>query len=178
MPKTTQVKQVNMEQVIMTKVKTGEIAMKPRWYFVAGSIFMLLGLTSFSVVASFLTNLIFFGLRKHGPLWEWRLSQIISTFPWWLPVLAVIGMMAGIFFLRRYEFTYKRNFGLIIVGFVASIVMAAWLMDYLGLNESWSKQGPMRQFYQQLEGQDYPKGLGPGRGQGSGRGSGQNRQAQ
>lgn len=143
----------------MAKVKSNEISIKPRWYFVAGSLLTIAGLVGFSLGAVFLTNLTLFLLRRHGPMGQWRLEIMLNSFPWWIPVLAIAGLVLGVRLLKKYDFSYKKNFWLIIGGFIVSIILAAFLLDYLGLNDSWSRQGPMRRFYQQIEGQGRRFGL-------------------
>jgi len=76
---------------------------------------------------------------------------MLDSFPLWIPILAILGIVIGIILLKRYDFSYKKNFLLIVIGFVASIILSAYLIDLLGLNEIWSRTGPMRRFYQQLE---------------------------
>ena len=148
-------KPVDLEKTIMAKVASNEISMKPRWFFVAGSVFSVAGLVAFSIAAVFLTNLTVFLLRKHGPMGEWRLQMMLESFPWWIPVLAIGGIMAGIWLLKKYDFSYKKNFWLIIAGFIVSVLIAAFIIDRLGLNDMWRRQGPMRRFYQQIEGDGF-----------------------
>ncbi len=155
----------------MAKVKSNEISMKPRWYFVLGSLLVMVGLVGLSIGAIFLTNITLFLLRQHGPMGQWRLQTMLTSFPLWVPILAIGGIVLGIVLLRKYDFSYKKNFWVIIAGFVISIFLAAFVIDYLGLNDIWSRQGPMRRFYQQIEGQgsSAPRGEGQGQGQGRGR---------
>jgi len=155
-----------VEDVIMARIKAEEITMKPKWYFVMGSVFMLLGLVSLTIGSIFLTNLTLFLLKQHGPMGQWRLETLLNSFSWWIPVLTVLGMTVGVVMLRKYDFSYRKNLTIIVVGFIASIVVSAFLIDYLGLNKIWSQHGPMKKFYQQLEN----KNMAPGRRQnGSGR---------
>jgi len=165
MSKTAKVTPVDFEKTIMAKVKSNEISMKPRWYFVLGSLLMMVGLVGFSIGAVFLTNLTLFLLRGHGPMGQWRFQQLLTSFPLWVPILAVVGMVFGVVMLKKYDFSYKKNFWLIILGFILSVVLAAFVIDKLGLNDVWSRQGPMRRFYQQIEGQNStaPRGRGQGR---------------
>jgi hypothetical protein len=163
MSKTSKLTPIDFETTIMEKVKSNEISMKPRWYFVLGSLLMIAGLAGFSIGAVFLTNLMLFSLRQHGPMGQWRLQALLSSFPLWIPILAIAGTVLGIWMLKKYDFSYKKNFWLIIIGFISSIVIAAYIIDYLGLNDIWSRQGPMRRFYQQIQGQ---KPSFPGKGNG------------
>lgn len=76
---------------------------------------------------------------------------MIDRFPLWIPLLAIISIILGIWMLKKYDFSYKKNFWLIIIGFIISIILTAFALDYLGFNDAWSRKGPMRRFYQQLE---------------------------
>jgi hypothetical protein len=146
----------NFEQTVMSKVRDREIVMKPRWYFFLGSVLLFFGLVSLSISAIFLTNLTLFLLRRHGPMGEWKLQLILNSFPLWIPLAATVGIIFGIWILQKYDFSYKNSFKLITVGFVAAIILSALALNSLGLNEGWSKQGPMRQFYQQIQPQNSP----------------------
>lgn len=159
----------------MAKVKSNEISMRPRWYYVLGSVFMMAGLTSFTIGAIFLTNITLFLLRQHGPMGQWRLQTMIDSFPLWVPLLAIAGIALGILMLKKYDFSYRKNFLVIVTGFVVSIILAGFVLNYLGLNDTWSRQGPMRRFYRQIEGQyeTAPRRPGQGWGQVQGRFSGQ-----
>lgn len=142
---------VNFEKAIMAKVSSNEISMKPKWYFVLGSILTIISFSGLSIGAIFLTNLTIFSLRKHGPMGQWRLQQLIESFPLWMPILAALGMVLGMWVLRKYDFSYKKNFRLIVLAFVVSVFLTAIIIDTLGLNDAWSRRGPMRRLYQQVE---------------------------
>jgi hypothetical protein len=171
MSETPKITPIDFEKNVMAKVKSDEISMKPRWYFVLGSISLFAGLIGASVGAIFLTNLTLFLLHQHGPMGNWRLQTMLSSFPLWVPVLAIFGTIFGIWMLRKYDFSYKKNFWLVVIGFIFSILLAASVMDYLGLNNILSRQGPMRRFYQQVKGQNSTFPRGEGRMQ-NGKGSG------
>lgn len=151
MSKRTVKNQLNLEKTVMTKITTGAINMKPRWFFILGSVSVMLGLISASIGAIFLMNLIFFSLRQHGPMGEWRLQLMIENFPWWILLSAICGVVFGIYLLKKYDFSYKKNFSLIAGGFVVAIILAAFLVDLTGINDLWSRQGPMRKFYQRYQ---------------------------
>lgn len=151
MSKTAKITPVDFEKTIMAKVKSNEISMKPKWYFVLGSLLMIAGLVGFSIGAVFLTNLTLFLLRQHGPMGQWRLQQILTSFPLWVPILAVAGIVLGIWMLKKYDFSYKKSLWFVVLGFIFSVILAAFVIDKLGLNDVWSRRGPMKRFYQQIE---------------------------
>jgi len=149
--KKTEQKSIDLSQEIMTKVKAGEINMKPRWYFVLGSSLLFLALVTLIVLAVFLFNVSLFVLRRQGPMRLWRLEMLLSNLPLWIPILAILTLWGGIKLLKKYDFSYKKSFLLIIITFVIAIIAAAWAIDSLGLNEFWSRKEPMRRFYQNLD---------------------------
>lgn len=154
-------KPIDLEKKLMAKITAGELVMKPRWYFIAGSVVMLLSLIGLSITAIFLLNICLFLALPHGPMGELRLQLMLSNFLWWIPVVAVLGVGAAIWLLRQYDFSYKNNFGGISLLFVATIVVAAWLINVTGLNDTWFRRGPMHRFYQQLDEQNnYHMGRG------------------
>lgn len=138
----------NLEKTVMAKITAGSINMKPRWFFVLGSVLMMLGLVSASIGAIFLMNLLFFSLRQHGPMGEWRLQLILKSFPWWILLLAIAGIASGIYLLKKYDFSYKKNFALIAGVFVIALILAAFLINLTGINDLWSRQRQMRRIYQ------------------------------
>ncbi len=155
------VKQTALEKEIMKKIRSNKVQMKPRWYFVLGSLFMFVGIVGASVLAIFLTTVTMFLLRQHGPRGAQRYQMLIDTFPWWVPILAIIGIIGGVLLLKKYEFSYKKNFVGVIITFIIAIIAVAFAIDALGLNDFWSRQGYGRGFYRQFNMQQYEdKGLG------------------
>lgn len=139
--------QPDFTQGVMSKVASGEIKMKPHWYFWLGSVLGVISLMVFSLVSIFLLNIMFFSLRQHGPMFSWRLQQLLSTFPWWIIPLAIAGIFCSIWLLKQYEFSYKKNFSAIVLVFISVLILTAMAIDQLGLNELWSRRGMMRGFY-------------------------------
>jgi hypothetical protein len=137
-------KQITITGEVMEEIHGQHIRMRPKIYYFIGSL-LALGSLVFSVVSSvFLVSLTRFALRAHGPMGPLRLEQLLSSFPWWAPVLAIIGLIAGIWIMRKYDFSYKYNFPMLIVGFILAVIIAGWTIDYLNLDNIWFRQGPMR----------------------------------
>jgi magnesium-transporting ATPase (P-type) len=134
----------NITEEIMKKIDLGEIKMKPKWYFILGSIITFIGLVSTVVVSTFSIGLIRFSLRSHGPMAEYKFDQIMANFPWWTLVLAILGLILGIWLIRKYDFSYKIKPWLIITGFILAIIIGGYIIDITGVNDAISRQGPMR----------------------------------
>lgn len=156
--RTEESQQSDLEKTVMNKIMSGEVSMKPRWYFILGSFLTGTGLIGLSIGAIFLTNLTFFLLRQHGQMGNLRLQIMVETFPWWIPTLAALSIGIGIFFLKKFDFSYKKNFPIIVTAFVAAIVLAAGIISITGINDTWFGQGRMRRLYQQTQPSGSPNG--------------------
>lgn len=139
--------------------------MKPKWYFVVGSIAMIIGLIGLSLLLIFLVNLMIFSLRTHGPMGEVRYQQLLASFPWWASVVVAVGLGIGLWMLKKYDFSYKKNFVFVAISFIVAIVLAGFVADSLGLNTMLVRQKQMRGFYK-LQNQNFVPTRGQGNGQG------------
>jgi len=152
----------NITGAVMDRIHQDKIKMRPRMYFVIGSLLTFTGSVASILTSVFLVGLMRFSFRSHGPMGEYRLNQLLSSFPWWTAVIAMMGLIIGIWLLRRYDFFYKISFRVIIVGVVSAIIVAGLLIDMTGLNDVLLRRGPMqgimRQYFQENNlqpGQDF-----------------------
>lgn len=134
----------NMTESVMGQIREGKAKMHSRAYFIFGSLLVFSGLVASLLTSVFLVALIRFSLRSHGPMGEYRLEQILSSFPWWVPFLAVLGLVIGITLIRRYDFVYKVNFKLIIMGTILAVIATGWMFDATGLDDVLLHRGPMQ----------------------------------
>lgn len=143
-------KKIDISARVMEEIHEKNIKIRPKIYFVLGSIIIFISLIISIIGSIFLISLTRFALKSHGFMGQYRLEQLNSSFPWWAPVFAVFGLLLGILLLKKYDFSYRKNFLLIITGFVIAVFISGWLIDYTGLDDIWFKKGPMRRiFYQQ-----------------------------
>jgi len=153
----------NITGAVMDKIHYGKIKMRPKVYFVTGLLLAFFGLVASILISVFFVGLMRFSLRTHGPMGEYRLDQMLFSFPWWAVAVAILGLVIGIWLLRRYDFSYKINFKVIVVGFVVAIIVVGWVVDMTGLNDILFRQGPkqgiMRQYLQEnnIPGQNWNK---------------------
>jgi hypothetical protein len=47
-------------------------------------------------------------------------------------------IVSGIYLLKKYDFSYKRNFPLIASTFIIAVISAAFLVNLTGINDLWS----------------------------------------
>ncbi len=152
-------KKQTIKKEILKKIKSGEVKMKPKWFFVFGSILSIVGLVSSFVFTAFIINLIIFILKPHyGPNFPFRINLILNNFPWWLLILSLISLTSGVFFLKKFDFSYKKNSLLMFLIIIFSIIIAAIIFDKYGLNDLFIKKGPrfMRRFYKEIQSNNIP----------------------
>lgn len=143
----------------MSQITEGRIKMRPRWMFLAGSAAMALGMIGVIILSVFFVSLTAFSLRTHGPMGAIRFEQLLQSFPWWAPILAIIGITVGAWLLKRYDVSYKTNFRLLVALFVLAIIVAGWSIDALGLDTLWIRRGLLRGVYQNEQGVKEPGSL-------------------
>ena len=125
----------------MNKIRKEQIKMRPRFYFAIGYILTMVGLVFSFVTSIFFVGLTRFAFRSHGRMGQYRFDQMISSFEWWMPIFAILGLVVGIWLLRRYDFSYKINFKIFIIGLVISILIAGFVVDMTGINDNWFRHG-------------------------------------
>ena len=117
----------DLGNVVMERIKSGQVKMRPRIHFVAGSLFIGAGLAGVIVLAVFFVNVASYKLRTLGPfgyLWfgEYGIRPFLATFPWAAFVVAICGLVIGISLLRRYDISYKKSFVGLILGLTAVVL--------------------------------------------------------
>ncbi len=133
----------NTTEEIMKKIEKRQLKMKPKIYFIAGTIFSGIGLALTISFSIFLTSLIRFYFRSRGGwMAQYKVEQLLLNFPWWTVLFAVLSLLLGIFLIRKYDFSYKIKPWAIIVAFIMIILISAWFVDLLGFNEVLLRRGP------------------------------------
>ena len=139
----------NITDSVMDEIRSDRVRMRPRMYFVLGSVLAFIGLVSSVVLSIYMVGLMRFLLRSHGPMGSVRLDEMLSNFPWWAPVLALVGLITGTWLMQRYDFSFKVGFRVLIIGFVFAVIAGGILVDSLGLNDVLMERGPMREMMRQ-----------------------------
>ncbi len=139
---------------VMGRIHTEQIKMRPRLYFILGSLATFVGLVMSILASVFLLSLIKLSLRGGGKMAEYKIDELLSHFSWWGPSIALVSLLLGIWLLRQYEFSYKKNFILIVIGFILAIVAASFILDMSGLNEVMLQRGPFNSSFP-VEGAPY-----------------------
>ncbi len=118
-----------INDAVMQDIRAGKVTMKPRAYF--GALLALAVLTSVAagLTIAYLTSIVYFWLRiitadtmAYGA--RSRLSEALTTFPWWLLIAAVVLGAVAIMLVRRQGHMYRhRTSVLVLVLMLASLVL-------------------------------------------------------
>lgn len=141
----------------MAEIKKGQTKMKPKIYFILGSILLVMGIVGTLIILSFGASVISLSLRANAPMFpRFKLLMLLRQIPWWAPFLSVFGLVVSFLLLKNYDFSYKKNFGLILLFILVSAIFVGWFLNYSNLDRFLFNRGPMRRFYQQKIYQNLP----------------------
>lgn len=136
-----------IEKNVMNQINSGLVKMKPRWYFVLGAILTFTGLVISFMSAIFFSNLAIFMIKRSGMQGEWKIIASLASFPVWIPFASIIAFVLGIYFLKKYDFSYRRNFATMVIVVVFAVILGGYILDLTGINDIWSTKGYMRGLY-------------------------------
>lgn len=145
-------KKRDLSQKVMKQIHKEKVKMRPRFYFIAGSILLGIGLTGAILGAILFINLTFFRMRIHGPLgflWFGRFGfrPFLATFPWVFLLIAIAGILGGLALLRRHDISYKKSFLGLVIALVVLVLIMGFVLDRIGFNERLERIKPLRPFY-------------------------------
>ncbi len=140
---------------VMSQIQRGEIRMKPRVYYVLLGV-LSLGVVLFSgVIMSYLASSIFFWLRiqtadtmAYGA--RANLREIMTQFPWWMVVLAVILLFAAVILVRRQGRLYRHKPQVIAIILILISGIIGFVLSLFNVGQS------------HVPGQFHERGYGPG----------------
>ena len=160
------------EEEVMKKIHKGQIRMRPRIYFVLGSVMvgvglvLLVGLSALVTHAFYVRLVVLARMGFENVSLGWCLMWM-RFFPWEMLIVAMLMILVGGYLLRKYEFVYKRGLGLVLVVMVLVMVVLTMLMNWFGLDGFVRQKPVLKQLYLY---QEHPRGfdewkeryLGPG----------------
>lgn len=138
-------KELNIAKNVMSQIKQGKIKIKPKGYYIIGSILTFIG-TIFSIItSSFLFGLLRFSMRSHyGRGVQYKINEAISNFPWWIFILAIASIALGLWLIKKYNFSYKIKPIFLVLIFISSILVSGIVIDLTGFNDVLYKKPQMK----------------------------------
>ncbi len=141
----------DLEKKVMGSIKKKKIKMRPKFYFVAGSILLGAGLALAIITAILFLNFTIFRFRVHTPLAYLRfgrlgLTPFLLNFPIIPIILSIIGIIAGITLIKKYDISYKKNYLGIVVGLFSFVAILGFFLEKTGFNERIAQRNNLPQF--------------------------------
>ena len=150
---------------INEQIKSNEVKMKPKAYFIAGSVILGIGIAAAITVTLFFIGVMAFRLRVHAPFDYLKFGSggfapFVHNLPWIPFLIAIVGIVAGLFLIKRFNIGYHHAFIGIIVGFIATLTIFGLVIDVAGLPEKVQDVKPFQPFFQnKFHGKGWVAGL-------------------
>ena len=137
-------KSKDMSRDIVKQIKQKHINIKPKSYFVLGSVLFSLGISATFLLSIFFINLFIFKYRNLSyqfPLYPdyFHPRLILTSLPFSAVILSFIFLVTGIKFLKKSDMAYKFNPLLVALTTTLLILLAGFFLDQTGFN---SRLGP------------------------------------
>jgi len=132
-------KQKDISKNVINQIKKQHINIKPKSYFVLGSILFSLGISAVFLVSVFFLNLFIFRFRTLSyqfPLFSIHFQSrlIFSNLPFYAIIISLVFLFFGIKFLKKSDMAYKFNPLLVAITTTLLILLAGFLLDQTGFN--------------------------------------------
>lgn len=139
----------NITSSVIAKIKHNALTIRPRWHFVLGAALSAIGIAISAALSLIAIHLLRFRLTHPGIGASRKLDFILNNLPWYIPVFALVGLLGGYLLLRRYDFSYRKNFGYIIFAVLIGLVLGSYGLSSLRLDDFLTRRGYFRQIYQE-----------------------------
>lgn len=153
----------NVKKRVISQITKEEISIRPRWHFVVGATISAIGVSLSAALTLIGFHLLRFRLTHPGLGAARKLDFLLSNLPWYIPVFALGGLLGGYLLLRRYDFSYRKNFGYIILAAVVGLILGSYILSTLRVDDFLMRRGYFRQIYLDQGASPYPMGTGQGR---------------
>lgn len=129
----------NIKTEIMSQIKSGQLGMKARWFYIAKRVGLKSGLALSIVILIFLLNIFLFYLQSNhlfsifgARANNWQI--IIKSLPYDLILIILLLALVLNYLLKRFDFSYRRPFTIIFSVFIATIVFLAFVLFVSNFN--------------------------------------------
>lgn len=138
-------KTTDLTRQVMNQINTGKVTMRPKAYFIAGSLLLGLGFAGVLVSGTMFTALSSYHFRTFGSLQFLRfgpagVGPFINAVPWVPLLITILSFYGGLKLLKRYDISYKKNFLALAIGLIFATIIVGLIIDRLDAHR------PLRQF--------------------------------
>ena len=128
-----------IKQELMEKINKDEIRMKSKWYFISRKLGLQSSLALTVLLLILSVNLFLFYIKEnrlllslhYGPsVWQ----ELLHSLPYDLIMTIIISLFLLNFIIKKFDFSYKRQFVLIFSIFLVFIIIGAFVIFSTNLN--------------------------------------------
>ncbi len=122
-------------------IRRGEVSPRPRWYYLLLNIATGVAAIGAIGVATIVVSLVWFGLTHPGPGAQYKLSSLVLSLPWYMPLVALSAIAASWLLVRRYDFSYKYSFRLLLAALLCGVLVGSYFLDVSGIDDYLARRG-------------------------------------
>jgi len=135
----------NISEAVLSKIKSGEIKMRPKMFFVLKLVLLILGAVTVILSALFISSFIFFTLKISGisllPGFGFPgLKILFFSLPW----LLIFGLIALIvtseLFIKHFHFIYKKPILYSVLAVIIIVFLGGFFINNIGFHANIFKQ--------------------------------------
>ena len=113
---------------VMSQIKGGKIAMRPRAYFTALAALSFGVVVASSIVLAYLLNIVFLWMRiEMADTMAWgaraNLDARLANFPWWIIPVAILLFTLAVWLTKKHGRLYRHKTSSIVLVLIAVILM-------------------------------------------------------
>ncbi len=129
-----------LEKSLLNKIKSGEIEMKPKYFFTIAYSLLITGILGLFLVSSWFFNILLYKIRTQE-LWEYfsygdaGFESFVYNIPFGAILVSLFCFIIGIILLKKFDLSYKQKFPVLVMVVAIVLICAAYLMDKNGLNK-------------------------------------------
>ncbi len=143
MNKKTQPKISPIEELVMSKIKKGEVHMKPHSYYILLGILSILSVSLLGFIAAYFMSIATLWTRievAQGPAYgaKQNLANMLGTFPWWALLLGALSLFCIIYFVKKIGPLYKVRLVYLVPIIIALFVAVGFIFSYSTLPQMFN----------------------------------------
>jgi len=124
----------SISEKVLKQIKSGKTKMRPKVYFVAKTILIVLGILLLSLSLFFLISFIMFSLRSTGVWYLPRfgfpaLHTFFFSLPWLLILMGLALIVVLEILVNRFSFSYRRPLVYSLLGVIITVTLGSFLLQ-------------------------------------------------
>ncbi|MCK4781741.1 hypothetical protein KAS79_02315 [Candidatus Parcubacteria bacterium] len=134
---------------VLDKIKSGEVKMKSRAYFVLRAVLLILGILVLTFFLIYFISFIIFSLRASGALFLPKfgfsgMKILFNALPWLLILIAATLIISLEIFAKRFTFVYRRPIIYSLLVIIIIVAAGSFLIDKTGFHPNLFRKAQER----------------------------------